>query len=447
MPPLRWSGRQTSVVARTPVIARLVIARVVIARLVVLALVVAVAMPVALPAATAAPGEASPATAPTDQAPPVAPRPRSAAEQSAETLLFDGHLLARRDPTRFGHGSEAPAPPLAWDEQMAEVARQWSDRMATDQHMRHNPHYTEQTCCWRWVGENVAYAGGFHREGHSAAEANAAWIMQAWMDSDGHRTNILNERFDQVGIGVSIDDQGWVWSTAVFRETRVDQLPAPSPEPSPDPPPAEQPSRPSPTIRDTSSVCPAVDTTRFVDVARHLGAIECLAEHAVTHGTSHDRYEPAGTVDRAQMAAFIDRIVTAAGGDLPQRSSVDTFPDVSADSRGAEAILRLHAAGVVAGHGDGSYRPAQPVTRGQMAHFLVATHELLAARTTPEPSTSWFEDVTAGDTFATPINQAADLGLAAGGADGAFRPGANVRRDHMALFLTRLLAALEDATS
>jgi uncharacterized protein YkwD len=57
----------------------------------------------------------------------------------------------------------------------------------------------------RAVGENLAYiqsgAGG-----HGSAESIADRIVQGWMDSDGHRENLLRENWDSQGIGVYIDD-------------------------------------------------------------------------------------------------------------------------------------------------------------------------------------------------------------------------------------------------
>lgn len=47
---------------------------------------------------------------------------------------------------------------------------------------------------YRTVGENIAYGGG--------AKGTPASIMQSWMQSTGHRKNILNGRFHEIGIGV-----------------------------------------------------------------------------------------------------------------------------------------------------------------------------------------------------------------------------------------------------
>jgi hypothetical protein len=83
------------------------------------------------------------------------------------------------------------------------------------------------------------------------------------------------------------------------------------------------------------------------------------------------------------------------------------------------------------------YRPDQPVTRAQMATFLVravkvATGEVLAA------DRDYFPDDD-GSPHHPSINAAAAAGLASGAAGGGFAPELTVRRDQMASFLARVL--------
>jgi uncharacterized protein YkwD len=43
---------------------------------------------------------------------------------------------------------------------------------------------------WRTWGENIAY-------GYTTAEQ----VMQGWINSPGHRANILNKNFNEIGVG------------------------------------------------------------------------------------------------------------------------------------------------------------------------------------------------------------------------------------------------------
>jgi uncharacterized protein YkwD len=57
---------------------------------------------------------------------------------------------------------------------------------------------------WRGIGENVA-----------AGYANPAAVMQGWMNSDGHRANILNCGFKNIGVGLATKGRTIYW-TQVF---------------------------------------------------------------------------------------------------------------------------------------------------------------------------------------------------------------------------------------
>jgi len=58
---------------------------------------------------------------------------------------------------------------------------------------------------WRTLGENVAFG-----------QANAAKVLDSWMHSTGHRTNILNSTFTEMGAGYAIDRSGRPYYVQVF---------------------------------------------------------------------------------------------------------------------------------------------------------------------------------------------------------------------------------------
>lgn len=57
---------------------------------------------------------------------------------------------------------------------------------------------------WKTTGENIAY-------GYATPEA----VMTGWMNSSGHRANILNANFDSIGIGV-VSENGVLYWTQIF---------------------------------------------------------------------------------------------------------------------------------------------------------------------------------------------------------------------------------------
>lgn len=340
-----------------------------------------------------------------------AARARTAAEASAESRLVDEHNRVRADASRTA---------LRAAGDLTDVARAWSDEMARGGGFRHNPSVSQQICCWRAWGENIAWAGPVDAIGGWRATADR--IMRGWMDSAGHRDNILSASFDQVGIGVSVASNGRMYATAVFR--RGDGTAAPS-------------SHPTPRVRGIDRACPPdrVPPSGFTDVgASARPAVDCLAWLGVAEGTSARTFSPDRAVTRGQLASFVDRAIERSGGRL--RVEAPRFTDLTGTTH-AGAIDRLTAAGIVSGFPDGTFRPHLTVTRAQMASVLVAAAEHRTGERLPAPTRDWFLDD--HGTHERAINQVADAGWAAGDGRGRFAPGAPLQRGHLALFLTRWL--------
>src|SRR5262249_52613045 len=64
--------------------------------------------------------------------------------------------------------------------------------------------YPGYSGCWSW-GENIAL-------GHPTAQA----VVAAWMNSPGHRANILSTTFTEVGVGLAVNAQGVAFWTQDF---------------------------------------------------------------------------------------------------------------------------------------------------------------------------------------------------------------------------------------
>ena len=90
-------------------------------------------------------------------------------------------------------------PPLDMDVRLSEAAQLHSDDMGVNGYFSHTSQdgttfdqrivaagYTP----WYALGENIA-----------AGQNTPEWVMDAWMNSPGHRANILNPDFDHIGIG------------------------------------------------------------------------------------------------------------------------------------------------------------------------------------------------------------------------------------------------------
>lgn len=58
---------------------------------------------------------------------------------------------------------------------------------------------------WSWWGENVA-----------AGQANCDVVVRAWMNSPGHRANILNPKFTNIGVAAKKSTKGTIFWTMDF---------------------------------------------------------------------------------------------------------------------------------------------------------------------------------------------------------------------------------------
>jgi hypothetical protein len=105
---------------------------------------------------------------------------------------------------------------LIFDMQIRDVARAWSDQMASSGNFVHNPNYSQQIPAgWSRAGENIAWGSG--------TSATVAVLHQALMDSPGHRANILGD-FTRVGVGVTVSG-GKMWVTEDFGKYANDPVP------------------------------------------------------------------------------------------------------------------------------------------------------------------------------------------------------------------------------
>jgi hypothetical protein len=102
--------------------------------------------------------------------------------------------------------------------------------------------------------------------------------------------------------------------------------------------------------------------------------IEQLAADGITAGCGGGNYCPGNQVTRDQMAVFLLRAKYGSGYSPPAPSG--DFNDVPANYWAAAWIEQLAAEGITSGCGNGNYCPEAPVTRDQMAVFLVRTFGL-----------------------------------------------------------------------
>lgn len=131
--------------------------------------------------------------------------PTTASAASAEVQT----ILAQTNQNRAANG----LPPLVANTAMNSVSQGWAQQMAAEQNMYHNPNYSKQIPGgWSRAAENVAY-------GYSPDS-----VTTGWMNSPGHRANILGDYTD-IGIGAYKDGNGRWWYVQNFGKYANTQVP------------------------------------------------------------------------------------------------------------------------------------------------------------------------------------------------------------------------------
>lgn len=185
-----------------------------------------------------------------------------------------------------------------------------------------------------------------------------------------------------------------------------------SPEPAPDPAPG----------------------SRFKDVpsnGAHTPNIERLVDEGITSGYSDGTFRPSLAVTRAQMATFLAK---ALGVDLAAVDTSNTgFRDVPSNHPHAAGIVAVAELGITGGYSDGTFRPSEPVRRGQMGTFLAKALGVDLEQV--DTSDTGFPDVPSSHTHAAGIVTLVDRGITSGRADNTYGPAVEVNRAQMATFL------------
>ncbi|WP_258525500.1 carbohydrate binding domain-containing protein [Paenibacillus sp. YN15] len=185
----------------------------------------------------------------------------------------------------------------------------------------------------------------------------------------------------------------------------------------------------------------------FADLAGHWAeqdirmlAARLLAARLLVDGVSAERFEPDGTLTRAQFAALLARGLSLLPAGQEEGAS---FRDVPAEAWFAQPVAQAVRAGLIEGGADGAFRPLEPVTRQEMAVMLQRAARYAGLPEGGSPTgTAAATDLGQGADWALPALQyALGQGFFAGDDAGRVRPQANAARAEAAVALKRLLQA------
>ncbi len=193
---------------------------------------------------------------------------------------------------------------------------------------------------------------------------------------------------------------------------------------------------PAPSLGTAIAIRPGAFFADFVDVPQidpFHDFVEKIFREGITAGCAAGSYCPDGAVTRAQMAVFLLKSEHGAAYVPPPCTGL--FADVACASMFADWIEQLAAEGITAGCGGGDYCPASPVTRAQMAVFLLKAK--YGAGYQPPECAGVFGDVACPGLFASWIEQLASEKITGGCGGGSYCPDDPNTRGQMSVFLVK----------
>lgn len=157
------------------------------------------------------------ATTPPQTTPDSAPPPAQAPASLSREIEAEVLRLMNIERASEGLGT------LSFSQLLREIAWSHSADMLINNYFSHDrPDGCSSSCratnagyAWQTVGENIYMMSGFTL---SDAEA-AKMIVSGWMQSEGHRKNILRSAFTEVGVGVASDGKSH-YITALYARPR-----------------------------------------------------------------------------------------------------------------------------------------------------------------------------------------------------------------------------------
>ncbi|ROR89836.1 CAP domain-containing protein [Nocardioides aurantiacus] len=129
----------------------------------------------------------------------------AAADTAPVASSFDTQVLAATNAQRKRHGLR----PLRMTSCPDRYANSWTRHLASRDTMYHQAlRPIMRNCGLRAAGENLAWRGG---------SMTATQVVRMWMNSPGHRRNILTARYKYIGIDAwRSTDTGRVYAGQVF---------------------------------------------------------------------------------------------------------------------------------------------------------------------------------------------------------------------------------------
>ena len=274
---------------------------------------------------------------------------------------------------------------------------------------------------YRWMGENIAYG-----------QQSPAAVMYSWMNSEGHRKNILSDNFRHIGVGYlgAHDSAGYrshYWVQFFYTGTNCSYT--------------------SLRLVGSNAVpggCASIDDARLTLALECAGCGTCYLPLMQEFCTGFDPSK-AGTqtitVFCLGLTTQFDVVVsekapdsndTSTGEKDPDNNDTSTgFSDVAPSAWYAEAVRFAVGRGLMNGVGSEKFDPEGSMTRAMLVTVLWRDAE------SPAAGVNCFTDVLNGQWYAPAVTWAAEAGIVTGTSASTFDPNGSITREQMAAILYR----------
>jgi subtilisin len=184
-------------------------------------------------------------------------------------------------------------------------------------------------------------------------------------------------------------------------------------------------------VKQSDTIQVKVNAPSFKDVGNakwYSPNIAYLSHRQLIYGMLDGNFNPDKLITRAEAVALIGRVYGLNG---EQKTTV--FKDVSANSFASGYIQSAYEEGLISGFVDGSFRPKQTVTRGEMAILLQNAYKL------PIDSTRDLDytDVSSGMVSYEAIQAMVQNGITKGFTATQFKPNEMMTRATYSVFISR----------
>jgi len=246
------------------------------------------------------------------------------------------------------------------------------------------------------------------------------WAVGSY--SDGTQTLPLTERWQETG-SVTPTPVPTATSTApLATATRTPIPPTSTPTQPGNTATATVPAATATAIATATSEPCSIEFSDVLPGSTFYNFVQCLACRGIVSGYSDGTFRPSNDVTRGQAAKMVSNAAGYSDHIPPGRQ---TFSDVPNSNTFWLFIERVALHSAIGGYSDGTYRPNNNMTRGQLAKV---TSEVAEYNDPIPTSRQTFSDVAPGSTFWLYIERAALHGVFGGYSDGTYRPGNNVTR-------------------